>query len=117
MRQEWFSIDSYCRHVYFKLPVLYKIQDGVKKKYVDETTKLSVTGNEVVLCKNDFPYHFDAGIDHWVLWSAVEPSEEEVGVLVEEKFPKAEFDVLIMNNPNKTIKTIFHLHIYARKTL
>lgn len=116
--QEWFSIDSYCRHRYFNLPYTLREADGFKKKYVDESNDSNEgdeKDNAVVFCKNDYPYYFEPDVIHWVLWSIREPPSDRIEALITHRFPRDCYDTLVMENPNKTVKSVYHLHIFARK--
>lgn len=73
-----------------------------------------------VLCRNDFPYYMDDGIEHWCLWKLcqdiqdqeVEEAKEELRQLFG---PDAEF--LCWRNPPhlKSLPDIDHYHILVRK--
>merc|ERR1719376_54015 len=112
---EWCSMENYIKHIYFDYPVKNKIIDGKTLKYVDEFKKLTNGKKEIVLRENDFPYNFTDDIIHWVVWTSSGVPYADVTAKVNEKFPAENFEVVLMENPNKTIKGVDHLHVFARK--
>ena len=77
----------------------------------------NVTDKPTVIIKNPFPYHVHEDISHWNLWSISELVETDYRSFIDRKFPAQEFDVLVMENPTslKSVKTVYHLHIFVRK--
>ena len=66
---------------------------------------------------NDFPYFFEEGIEHWVLWSATGSIPEDA--LREEALRRfgADHDVLIWVNPPElqSVRALWHAHVLTRK--
>lgn len=71
--------------------------------------------NRLVICENDYPYYFTEGIGHSVLWSLKQPTKEEISNAVKDCFPEDIYDVIVMENPYKTVKNVYHLQIFYRK--
>jgi hypothetical protein len=70
----------------------------------------------IKLCPNDFPYHLDANVKHWVLWKLLEPiSHHEIHEAKQKLRNQHKLIVDIahwVNPPNlKSIPEIDHVHI------
>lgn len=53
----------------------------------------------VVWRENDFPYSFEAGIEHHNIWSSAPLPEAEVEAVIAERRPEGEWDALWFVNP------------------
>jgi hypothetical protein len=69
---------------------------------------------DVVLRKNDFPYHLTDDISHYLLWSCWILSLEDVEIIIQKKLPNKEF-MYFVNPPHlQSIKDIWHAHIFIK---
>ena len=72
------------------------------------------------MIENKFPYSLEAGIKHFVVWSLNKYlSFGDAYEIVERKFPRINFDVLMFENSaaRKSTKSIPHMHVFIRKKL
>lgn len=74
------------------------------------------------LVPNDFPYWFEEGLTHSILWifsldQKSEPSLEQVHKFIQQKYSKEAYDYVTWKNPTnlKSIKDIEHYHVVWRK--
>jgi len=67
--------------------------------------------------RQDFPYNFEAGVEHFNVWafSALPPSQLEA--LIEERRPRSDFDTLWYVNPAAlaSIPDVWHAHVLSRR--
>lgn len=86
--------------------------DG-KKHAVDSEQ----SGGETVVWRlNDFPYNFEPGIHHWLLWSTKEIPGVRVAELIAARFPAGGCDVLHFTNPPslQSVLSVWHCHVLVR---
>ena len=99
-----------------------------KRKYIPSSDKslickekkdvyYSPTGRVYTLKKNDFPYYLDEDIEHHLLWSLEEPSQQEVDEILEKHLTPEEFDKVWFENPPslKTVPNAWHAHVFSKK--
>jgi len=81
------------------------------------TTTLDDDQSRLVLRLNDFPYHLEENIHHYVLWSKSTLSEKDIHDIVQSKLPNHEYLYFINPPSKKTLPGIEHAHILARKKI
>ena len=69
------------------------------------------------LSRQDFPYNFEAGVEHLNVWafSALAPARLEL--LIEARRPRADFETLWYVNPAAlaSIPDVWHAHVLSRR--
>lgn len=73
-------------------------------------------GERVIWRPNDFPYNFEPGMRHWLLWAAGELPRARILELIGAKFPEADWDALTFTNPPvlQSVLTVWHCHVIVR---
>lgn len=107
----------------YKKTLTDKIENIIHNKYFHEK-KLArrngyVINDRFVIASNDFPYNFEEGINHYVLWLNPKYNKlslEEVEILCHNLF---DFDVYVHETPLylRSIKKIQHYHIFTKNTI
>ncbi|GAX81515.1 hypothetical protein CEUSTIGMA_g8943.t1 [Chlamydomonas eustigma] len=64
--------------------------------------------------KNDFPYNFEQGIDHHVLWSTKPLATEELTLAISTEFPSHETLYWINPPELQSIGALWHCHVLSR---
>ena len=87
--------------------------DGKKRAEIREP-KLQP---RLVWRRNDFPYHFEEGIDHWVLWSSSGPLLDEAlrGEAAERFGTDHEFLIWVNPPELQSVRAMWHAHVLIRK--
>lgn len=91
----------------------HETTDG-KKAAVD--SEHADGGERLVWRRNDFPYHFEPGMQHWLLWAARELPRPRIEALVAERFPEAQWDAMHFTNPPvlQSVLAVWHCHVIVR---
>ena len=120
IRDEWESIDDYCKHAFLDFPLSIKLvlrPDGSHGmvKYVQDDAKPNKPWIKIHF--NEFPYFFSPGIQHYLLWSVEYVSSQYFLPLIEDTFPSSSYNVLWFENSlkKKSVKSVFHVHLVVRK--
>jgi len=88
------------------------------------TSRFAIVPNthkyRVYFVPNDFPYHVEDGIEHWILWSLDEMSSEEAKRFLDAKLigPEGQFleYVYFVNPPAiQSIPDVFHFQVFYKK--
>lgn len=110
IKEEFFTIDDFILYKFFKFP--YQIQNGKKKIIFLKTEDIQ----KKILVLNDFPYAIEEGIQHYLLWSLHELTLLEIEEFLKQTFSIQKKDYLYFINPEnlKSIKNIFHIHIFVK---
>ena len=71
---------------------------------------------QTLLMLNEYPYHLEKDISHYLLWRVVPMAFEEVDKYIENDKILSKCDILWYINPIwiKSIKGVWHCHILAR---
>lgn len=117
MQKEWRSMDDYVLYTKFGMEKIKGNEEVDSRWRVIHTP---TSENRYLLCRNDFPYHFSTGIEHYVFWKLggdVIPEEIEQAKQELIKLTGAT-GVLHWRNPPSTrsVPDIDHIHILCRKT-
>lgn len=65
----------------------------------------------------DFPYNFEAGIEHANVWALAPLSTRQLEALIEEKRPATDFETVWYVNPAAlaSIPDVWHAHVLSRR--
>uniref|UniRef100_H2ZKS9 Uncharacterized protein n=1 Tax=Ciona savignyi TaxID=51511 RepID=H2ZKS9_CIOSA len=122
IKQNWATIDDYCRHHFLGYPIkskqIFNEDNGSMRTiyYADENQMEQ--GSILRLEKNSFPYFMEEGIMHYILWSNDRvPSEVEAKQLIHSSFPSDQTEVILFENPNinKSVQGVMHIHAFIRQ--
>ena len=71
---------------------------------------------QTLLMPNEFPYHLEENISHYLLWRVVPMTFEEVDNYIATNETLNKCDILWWVNPMwiKSVKGVWHCHILAR---
>ena len=117
LESEWESVSDYIKVTKLSFP------EGISsngKKKADMIVQETTISSRIILLPNDFPYNFEKGIEHYVLWKLGDlitssEIEEEARKLVQLK--NADDSVFYINPVElKSILDIEHGHILIFKT-
>ena len=125
------TVTDYLYATVFNIPCVTRghepsnIDDG---DAVNSTTRLvavvpadfgttSATTTTTVWKENDFPYNFEPGIEHHVLWSSASLTTAQLVQEIEKYRDSNVYEWVSFVNPNalKSIPTIWHAHIVSRR--
>lgn len=111
-KAEWRSIADFLLATKFDYEVFEDIQ--LEKKYVSRTD--IVLQERLKFAPNDFPYYFEDGIDHFILWKlgGVITEEEAINAAVRLRNENSKYKdhVIYINPPHlKSIPEIEHAHV------
>jgi hypothetical protein len=71
----------------------------------------------VAFAPNDFPYFFEAGMEHHILWCAGGAlSDAEIAQHIEKERPAQRFEVQLFVNPTRlqSVANVWHAHVISR---
>uniref|UniRef100_A0A7R9W0K5 Uncharacterized protein n=1 Tax=Chlamydomonas euryale TaxID=1486919 RepID=A0A7R9W0K5_9CHLO len=74
------------------------LTEGGKKKAAVKADVLTAPQPTIVFQQNDFPYNFEAGVTHYVLWSSKPLSPDQINAQIEKHMPGQE-TVMFVNPP------------------
>lgn len=70
---------------------------------------------KVILRRNDFPYSWDDGMEHYLLWSNQEVPDNEIGGYIQKLMPQPTKAVWFVNPAElKSIPEIWHAHVIVK---
>lgn len=113
LRLVWRGTGDYLLSSKFNLP---SSTDADGKRFIEPSQR----NTQLSLHKNDFPYHFEPGMEHYVLWKLGQPLEEEEikaarDQLLADEGGGAEEALYYVNPPHlKSILDIDHAHIIVK---
>jgi hypothetical protein len=121
MKVRWVHPVDHILHTKFQFErVVTGAEDRVKEdlfiRYEASPKLHQVSDSIIKLCPNDFPYHLEENVRHWVLWKLLEPiSHQEIHEAKQKLRNQHKLIVDIahwVNPPNlKSIPEIDHVHI------
>jgi len=119
LKTEWLSVADFLLATKFDYPVFESLDiNGLMKKQVHRTTTNVETQQEkrLVCALNDFPYYFDDGIQHFILWKLggiiTEQEAIDAAMKLRTENPNYIDHVIYINPPHlKSIPEIEHAHI------
>jgi len=115
IKKEWSSVDDFCKHRFLGYPYLSKRIGESDVKYVPSDAQCQEP--EMRVHENDYPYYFEQGVKHYLLWAAKQKPNDEYLKVIHDTFPDSLYDVLWFENipGNKSVQSVVHLHIIIRK--
>lgn len=63
---------------------------------------------------NDFPYWFEEGIAHFLLWSVEPLSKQQVLTFAQKELPNQELAVFVNPVQLQSVQAVWHAHVLAR---
>jgi len=114
IRADFQSIDDWLLSVVFNIS-LERCPESGKLKAVRDSP--AVNQAAYAFRKNDFPYNVEQGIHHNVLWTLQETSDDELRNIIEKHYDSSKVEyVFAVNRPqHRTVKTIYHAHVFSRE--
>ena len=114
-KSEWLSIADFLLASKFNYQVFEADIEGSKKKQVHRTN-VTIEQEKLVLAPNDFPYYFEDGIQHFILWKLggeiTEQEAVDAAMRLRTKNPSYVDHVIYINPPHlKSIPEIEHAHV------
>lgn len=111
LKSEWDTVGDYILATKFGLSVVLNHESGKKVSVRQE-----ITEDRIVAAPNDFPYNFENGIHHVILWKV---GSDLLAVEIEEFMEKLKSDVdglkeivMYVNPPSlKSVLDVDHAHI------
>ena len=121
VRAKWHSLADYIAESKFPgFTHVRTVRNGVEKYSLEPPLSDNGFGEIVSLKKNDFPYHIEENVEHWVVWVLNRGVTEDDVVDVERqlrtKFGE-ESQFLSWVNPErlKSVPELSHAHVFVRK--
>ncbi|EGC33953.1 hypothetical protein DICPUDRAFT_80304 [Dictyostelium purpureum] len=123
VKSEFNSAKDYIDFKVFQFPTELKAFENEETGLVYQR-RVSVRPNNIeqrlVIRPNDFPYHCDADISHWVLWClkplTFEEAKEFISKIFKREYANDNDGFIFFVNPEhlQSIKDIFHYHVFIR---
>eukprot|EP00956_Cyclotella_meneghiniana_P017175 scaffold27743_cov65-Cyclotella_meneghiniana.AAC.1 len=91
IHSEWESIYDYLLCAKFGFEEI--VQTAGKKRSnptFEQLKSQSSNSYKMQLCLNDYPYHMESGIDHWILWKL---GDQHVGGILSEEIDRAKLKI------------------------
>ena len=109
--KEYTSMGDYVCHTVFGYPLEIDPSTSKKHAIIPEPK-----GSRLAFRPNDFPYYFEEGIEHHVLWSESDILNDEV-VKQQILLHRPDHECLFFINPLmlQSIKSVAHAHILSRR--
>lgn len=113
LMNEWLTVTDYLIATVFADHARVSCQDDGKKRaemLVEREAPVKVWR------MNDFPYDFEAGVQHYCLWSSQPLSYEEIISEIHSKFDQEDYDHLYFVNPPslQSIRDLWHCHVMIK---
>lgn len=109
VRREYASVQEYCKARFLDYET-YPNADGL----LEARRPASAQGRIVSWRLNDYPYNFEAGIQHYVLWSETELREDEIQAVIKRELPNHETAVFVNPPVLQSVAAVWHCHVIAR---
>ncbi|KAI9342915.1 hypothetical protein BDR26DRAFT_917822 [Obelidium mucronatum] len=70
-----------------------------------------------VLCRNQFPYAAEEGVEHWLVWSAgkEEMPADQVEAILEAEFKGLQYVWFVNELARKTVPEVHHAHVFVNR--
>lgn len=105
----WTRKRSSSTRIAFSLPCL------ICSRWISQRIPTLVCLLSCMCCLKEFPYNFEPGVSHFLLWSLKPLSDSEVEKALSEH--RKECEIIIFQNPPSlsSIPGLWHIHIVSRK--
>lgn len=110
VKEEFASIQDYMKHKVFK----HELAVNQEGKKITLEPKVSTTDPVIVLALNDFPYTFEEGVEHHLLWSTVPLDEERIQAEIKARLPNRETAHFVNPVVLQSVASVWHCHIVSR---
>lgn len=112
VRREWRSMEDYLKHKLFAYDTAVDA-DGRRTAHRAATAESS----DVQIVDNDFPYWFEAGIGHKVMWSETRAlSSAEVEERLDAALGADTERVWLLNSvAAQSVRGLWHIHVFIRQ--
>jgi len=81
-----------------------------KKEAID----LEHETHQLIWRKNDFPYNFEQGMEHWLLWSTEKLPAEKIQEHIKAKFPDLDTTYFVNPTQLQSVLAVWHCHVLTR---
>lgn len=111
VREDYASVADFIKVSVLERAV--RFDPGTNKK---QAVDMEHESHQCLWRKNDFPYNFEKGIEHWLLWC----TEPLPPTLIQEKmaqhFPDKDYDTIFFVNPPQlqSVLAVWHCHVLVR---
>lgn len=116
-----------------KIPILSTRSQEMEEKYRKHREVLALKGltlseyidgkyfldnKPYIFVPNEFPYEFEEGVEHWLLWLNPDfkrPSSKVLRGILEKEFGDSEFITFENREEHKSVPGVEHIHILKKR--